>query len=79
MLIRPLSVYQKLFFLISKPKHMLLVLKRTVSMRPFFWHTKHVLKLIGRKLFTIFTLKNFVYLNLWLMHEKCMIPIFTDK
>ena len=30
------SVYQKNHFLISKPKHMLWVLKRTVSMRRFF-------------------------------------------
>ena len=35
---RPLvkSVYQKINFLISQPKHMLRVLKRTVSMRQFF-------------------------------------------
>ena len=31
------SVYQKNNFLISQPKHMLWVLKRTVSMRRFFW------------------------------------------
>ena len=28
--------YQKIIFLISQPKHMLSVLKRTVSMRQFF-------------------------------------------
>ena len=35
---RPLvkSAYQKNYFLISQPKHMLWVLKRTVSMRRFF-------------------------------------------
>ena len=35
---RPLvkSVYQKMIFLISQPKQMLWVLKRTVSMRRFF-------------------------------------------
>ena len=35
---RPLvkSVYQKINFLISQPKHMLWVLKRTVSIRWFF-------------------------------------------
>ena len=35
---RPLvkSVHQKIHFLISQPKHMLWVLKRTVSMRRFF-------------------------------------------
>ena len=30
------SVYQKIIFLISQPKHMLWVLERTVSMRRFF-------------------------------------------
>ena len=35
---RPLvkSMYQKINFLISQPKHLLWVLKRTVSMRRFF-------------------------------------------
>ena len=32
-----MSAYQKNNFLISKPKHTLWVLKRTVSMRRFFW------------------------------------------
>ena len=30
------SVYQKINFLISRPKHMLWILKRNVSMRHFF-------------------------------------------
>ena len=30
------NAYQKIIFLISQPKHMLWVLKRTVSMRQFF-------------------------------------------
>ena len=36
--IRPLvkRVYQKYDFLVSQPKHMLWVLKRTISMRRFF-------------------------------------------
>ena len=34
------SAYQKNNFLISQPKHMLWVLKRTVSMRRFFWAPK---------------------------------------
>ena len=40
--IRPLvkSVYPKANFLISQPKYMLCVLKRTVSMRRFFWAPK---------------------------------------
>ena len=32
---------------------MLWVLKRTVSMRQFFWAPKHVLKIMGKKIFTI--------------------------
>ena len=34
------SAYQKIYILISQPKHMLWVLKRTVSMRRFFWAPK---------------------------------------
>ena len=39
---RPLdkSVYRKIIYFISHPKHMLWVLKRTVSMRRFFWAPK---------------------------------------
>ena len=58
------KVYQKNIFFISKLKHMLWVLKRTVSMRRFFWAPKHMLKLMGKKTFTKFTQKSFVYLNL---------------
>ena len=32
-----MSMYQKIIFHISQPKHMLWVLKRTVSTRQFFW------------------------------------------
>ena len=35
-------------------KHMLWVLKRTVSMRRFFEHPKHKLNLMGKKIFTIY-------------------------
>ena len=42
------SVYQKKhFFFISEPKHMLWVLKRTVSMRRFFWAPKTYVKIDG--------------------------------
>ena len=41
------SAYQKFNFLISKPKHMLWVLKRTVSMRRFFWAPKTFVKIDG--------------------------------
>ena len=43
------SAYQKIIFLFQ-PKYILWVLKRTVS---FFEHPKHMLKLIGKKIFTI--------------------------
>ena len=47
--IRPLvkSAYQKYNFLISQPKHMLWVLKRTVSMRQFFRAPKTYAKKYG--------------------------------
>ena len=41
------SVYQKINFLISQPKHMLWVLKTTVSMRRFFWAPKTYAKTGG--------------------------------
>ena len=41
------SAYQKFNFLISKPKHMLWVLKRTLSMRRFFWAPKTFVKTDG--------------------------------
>ena len=48
------SVKQKNKFLISQPKHMLWVLKRNVSMRLFFERPKHMLKLMGKKIFTLY-------------------------
>ena len=41
------SAYQKTNFLISQLKHMLWVLKRTVSMRQFFWAPKTYVKTDG--------------------------------
>ena len=59
------SAYQKFNSLISKPKHMLWVLKRTVSMRRIFWAPKAYIKTVGQENIYNFTLKKFVYLNLW--------------
>ena len=42
------SVLQENNFLISQPKHMLWVLKRTVSMRLFFWAPKTYAKNYGK-------------------------------
>ena len=47
------SAYSKTIFFISHAKHMLWVLKRTVSMRQFFEHPKHMFKLMGKKMITI--------------------------
>ena len=44
---------------------MLWVLKRPISMRPFFWAPKTYAKIMGKKINYNFTLKFFVYLNLW--------------
>ena len=59
------SVYQKNIFLISQPKHMLWVLKSTISMRRFFWAPKIYVEIDGKENIYNCTLKIFVYLNLW--------------
>ena len=58
--IKPLvkSAYQKNNFLISQPKHMLWVLKRTVSTRRFFGPPKTYAKINGLENVKNFTLKN---------------------
>ena len=43
------SVYWNIIFFISHPKHMVWVLKRTVSMRRSLEHPKHMFKLMGKK------------------------------
>ena len=58
------SVNQILTNLISQPKYMLWVLKRTLSMRWFFGATKKYVKTDGLEDICKFTLKNFVYLKL---------------
>ena len=67
-LVRPLvkSAYQKNNLLISQPKHMLWVLKRTASMRRFFLAPK-MLKNYGYENIYNFTLELFVSLNLCLV------------
>ena len=65
--IKPLdkSAYQENNFLISQPKHMLLVLKRTVSMKRFFWAPTIYAKNHRKENIYNFTLNFFNYLNLW--------------
>ena len=50
------SVYLKITFLISQPKRMLWVLKRTV-----FEHPKHMFKLMGKEINAIFRCTNDPY------------------
>ena len=64
LLFRPIDKHAFFFLLISQPKHILWVLKRTVSMRRVFEHPKHILKLVGKKILTIlfwFILTNAVF------------------
>ena len=58
------SAYQKNTFLISQPKHVMWELKRTVSMRRFFWAPKTYVKTDGLENVCNFTHKHFVYLML---------------
>ena len=66
------SVYQKINFLISKPKHMLWVLKRTVSMRRFFWAPKTYVKADGKD-----NIYNFIVVTIALA-TKCAFIITCD-
>ena len=58
---RPLdkSALLEINFLISRPEHMLWVLKKTVSIRWSFRAPKKMFKLMDKKIFTIFA-QNFV-------------------
>ena len=47
LLYQSFSLEQTNIFLISQPKHMFWVLKRTVSMRRFFWAPKTYVKIDG--------------------------------
>ena len=46
-------VYQVINFLISQPKHVLWVFKRSAAMRRFFKAPNYRLNLMGKKIFTI--------------------------
>ena len=58
------SMYQKFDFLIYQPKHMLLVLKRNVSLRWLFLAHKTCAKTDGQGNIYTFMLKNFAYQNI---------------
>ena len=57
------SALLKIIFRISQPKHMLWVLKRTISMSRFFQALKIHVYLMGKKLITISCSKKFRYLD----------------
>ena len=69
----------KFNFLISQPKHMLWVLKRTVSMRWFFWAHKTNVKLMEKKISTILSCqKNIAEINA-LLDTTCSPHHVCDK
>ena len=58
-----MSAYKVINCLISQPKHMLWVLKRTVAMRRFFYALSYRLNLMCKKNINDFTLNICVYLD----------------
>ena len=59
------------FFLISQPKRMLRVLKRTASMRRFFWAPRHMLKLNDRVSYQFYAKKSCLTRQYDLCHFIC--------
>ena len=57
-----------IFFVISQPKHMLWVLKRTVSLR----HPKHMFKLMDKKIIAISRAQKFCLSKLMMRCIKCI-------
>ena len=64
------SAYWKTIFFISHPKHMLWVLKRTVSMRRFFRAPKTHVFIDEYENNYNFTLIKFPYLDLWIKTQS---------
>ena len=71
------KAYQKIIFFLLLNKIMLWMLKRTVSMRWFFWAPKTFVKIDGYENIYNCWLNNFVYLNLWICfytwRKKCLV------
>ena len=67
------SAYLKIeiVFLISQPKHMLWVFKRTISMRRFFWAPKTYVNIDRQENNHNFTLKKYAYLDQFLYFNDC--------
>ena len=63
------SAYWKIIITISHPKHMLWVLKRTVSMSSFE-HTKHMFKIIGKKIIKFYANKMSLSGSMMCIHQK---------
>ena len=75
------SVHKKNIFSISQPDHMLWVLKRTISMRWFFWAPKHMLIWRDKKIY-IFLLSQIFLEELYMKWKYystwvCVLPILT--
>ena len=67
------SAYWKIIFLISQPKHMLRVLKRTIS----FEHPKHMFKLVGKEINAILGAQTIL---IWTYVQKALfLPLLTLK
>ena len=64
------SVYWKIIFFISHPKHMLWVLKRTVSMRLFFRAPKTHVLIDGLENHYSFMIIKFPYLDLCFIEDR---------
>ena len=56
---------------------MLCVLKRTVSMRQFFEHPKHMFELTSKKIVSLLHLKNST-LDLWICGIKLLYLVFNS-
>ena len=71
-----ICVYLQIIFLISQPKHMLWVLKRTISMRWFFWAPKHMFKLMGNEINAVLGAQKGPYLDpCWYCHHNFIIRL----
>ena len=71
------SAYQNIIFLISEPKHMLWVPKRTVPIRRFFLAPKTYVQTDGLETIYYFTLIIFVYLNVCIQLSCCRIQMVS--
>ena len=72
-----MSAYNVINCLISQPKHMFWVLKRTVSMRRFFLATNSRLNLMCKKILTILRSKDVVEMLKTLYYKNLLETYFV--